>query len=80
MFYEGTTEALRAQVESCFLSPFGPRKLPVVNQYGARNVLGLVCPHAGYVYSGAVAANAYFSLAADGKPDTVVILGPNHTG
>jgi len=32
------------------------------------------------MYSGPVAANAYFSLAQDGKPDTVVILGPNHTG
>jgi len=80
MFYEGTTEALRSQVESCFLSPFGPRRLPVVNQSGPRDVLGLVCPHAGYVYSGAVAANAYFSLASDGQPETVVVLGPNHTG
>jgi AmmeMemoRadiSam system protein B len=32
------------------------------------------------MYSGAVAANAYFELALDGKPDTVVVLGPNHTG
>jgi AmmeMemoRadiSam system protein B len=79
-FYEGTAEALRSQIEGCFLSPFGPQKLPAVNPLGLRRVLGLVCPHAGYVYSGAVAANAYFSLAADGKPDTVVILGPNHTG
>ncbi len=80
MFYEGTAQALREQVESCFLSPFGPGKLPAVNVAGSRNILGLVCPHAGYVYSGAVAANAYFSLAQDGKPETVVILGPNHTG
>jgi hypothetical protein len=42
--------------------------------------VGLICPHAGYVYSGPVAASAYFELAADGKPDTVVLLGPNHTG
>ena len=79
-FYEGTAEALRRQVESCFLSRFGPGKLPVVNVAGSRKVLGLVCPHAGYVYSGAVAANAFFSLASDGKPETLIILGPNHTG
>jgi MEMO1 family protein len=79
-FYEGTAEALRLQVESCFLSRLGPGKLPVVNVVGSRTVLGLVCPHAGYVYSGAVAANAFFSLASDGKPETMVILGPNHTG
>jgi len=32
------------------------------------------------MYSGPVAANAYYALASDGKPDTIVILGPNHTG
>jgi hypothetical protein len=32
------------------------------------------------MYSGPVAANAYSEMAADGKPDTIVILGPNHTG
>ncbi len=32
------------------------------------------------MFSGSVAANAYYELACDGKPDTVVILGPNHTG
>jgi hypothetical protein len=79
-FYEGTAEALTAQIESCFLHRFGPGKLPQVATAGPRNVLGLICPHAGYVYSGAVAANAYFSLAEDGKPETAVVLGPNHTG
>jgi MEMO1 family protein len=79
-FYEGNAEALCAQVESCFLHKFGPGKLPTVNKAGSRRVLGLVCPHAGYMYSGAVAANAFFSLASDGKPDTVIVLGPNHTG
>lgn len=32
------------------------------------------------MFSGPVAASAYFELAQDGKPDTVVLLGPNHTG
>ncbi len=80
MFYEGNAEALKAQVKSCFLHNFGPGKLPEVNANGPRKILGLICPHAGYIYSGAVAANAFFQLASDGKPDTVVILGPNHTG
>ena len=42
--------------------------------------MGLVCPHAGYMYSGAIAASGYFEFALDGAPDTVVVLGPNHTG
>jgi hypothetical protein len=40
----------------------------------------MICPHAGYMYSGPVAASAYYELALDGKPDTVVLMGPNHTG
>ena len=79
-FYAGDAEALRAQIESCFLHKFGPGKVPKVDPKGTRRIVGLVCPHAGYMYSGAVAANAYFELALDGKPDTVVVLGPNHTG
>lgn len=77
-FYEGDAEALKTQIENFFLQ--GPKKLAQVNKSGARQVVGLVCPHAGYMFSGAVAANAYYELAQDGKPDTVVILGPNHTG
>jgi AmmeMemoRadiSam system protein B len=79
-FYAGGAEALKRQVESCFLHRFGPGKLPKVGVEGPRRVVGLVCPHAGFMYSGPVAANAYYELALDGKPDTVVILGPNHTG
>jgi AmmeMemoRadiSam system protein B len=79
-FYEGDAEALKTQIENCFLQEFGPKKRPKVNKAGLREVVGLVCPHAGYMFSGAVAANAYYELAQDGKPDTVVSLGPNHTG
>ena len=80
MFYEGDAEALKVQVESCFLHRFGPKKLPEVNLGGPREILGLICPHAGFMASGPVAAIAYYALALDGKPDTVVVLGPNHTG
>ena len=79
-FYEGDAEALKTQIENCFLQELGPKKLPEVTKNGLRKIIGLICPHAGYMYSGAVAANAYYELAQDGKPDTVVILGPNHTG
>lgn len=79
-FYEGDAEALKIQIENCFLQELGPKKHPQVNKNGPRQLVGLICPHAGYMYSGAVAANAYYELAYDGKPDIVVILGPNHTG
>jgi AmmeMemoRadiSam system protein B len=79
-FYDGDAEGLKVQIENCFRHEFGPGKLPEVNENGPRKILGLICPHAGYVYSGPVASKAYFELASDGKPDTAIILGPNHTG
>jgi len=41
------------------------------------DALGIVVPHAGYIYSGKVAAAVYSAINC---PDTYVILGPNHTG
>ncbi len=79
-FYESDAESLKTQIENCFLQELGPKKYPQVNKSGPRKVVGLVCPHAGYMFSGAVAAHSYYELAQDGKPDTIVILGPNHTG
>jgi hypothetical protein len=80
-FYESDAEALRAQIKNCFLHKIGPQKLPEVNLHTyPRNIVGMICPHAGYMYSGPVAASAYYELAQDGKPDTVVLMGPNHTG
>ena len=80
-FYEGNAEDLRAQLTRCFLHKLGPQKLPTINKTTRpRKIVGLICPHAGYMYSGPVAATAFYNLAQDGKPDTVVLLGPNHTG
>lgn len=36
-----------------------------------------MAPHAGYIYSGSVAGKAYSGIDI---PDTVVLIGPNHTG
>jgi hypothetical protein len=79
-FYEGAAESLKRQIENCFLHELGPGKIPEVAKAGPRKVVGLVCPHAGYMFSGPVAAHAYYKLALDGKPDVVVVFGPNHTG
>jgi AmmeMemoRadiSam system protein B len=54
--------------------------VPAPGDHGPRKIVGIISPHAGYVYSGPVAANGYSMLAADGMPDVFVILGPNHTG
>ena len=50
-----------------------------VNEAEAVAPKALISPHAGYVYSGAVAAAAYRLLArARGKVSRVVLLGPSH--
>ncbi len=41
------------------------------------SVLGAVCPHAGYMFSGGVAGAVYGKISI---PDNIIILGPNHTG
>ncbi|MEM2702612.1 MAG: AmmeMemoRadiSam system protein B [Candidatus Bathyarchaeia archaeon] len=79
-FYAGLKDSLKRQIEECFTHKFGPGNLPVVSEKGPRKIVGLICPHAGYMYSGPVAANAYYKLALDGWVDVFIILGPNHQG
>lgn len=66
-FYAGAAPALAAQVDG-FLASGGAARAPA---------LGLVAPHAGYVYSGAVAGAVYGRVDV---PAHVLVLGPNHTG
>ncbi|MDD5091814.1 MAG: AmmeMemoRadiSam system protein B, partial [Candidatus Wallbacteria bacterium] len=44
-----------------------------------RGAWGIISPHAGYVFSGNCAGLAVQALPEE-APDTVVLLGPNHTG
>lgn len=79
-FYPLERTALVSQIENCFLHKLGPGRLPKLQEKGERKIVSAISPHAGYMYSGPVAANLYSALASDGIPDTVVILGPNHYG
>lgn len=66
-FYPGNPEALKSTV------------LEYLSQSEAEpsEAIGIVSPHAGYVYSGATAGDAFSSLKV---PSRAVILGPNHYG
>ena len=80
-FYEGDAEGLRRSIEACFEGKLGPGKRAESGEQRAeKRVVGLVSPHAGFVYSGSAAAWAYDALAESGIPDVAVILGPNHHG
>jgi MEMO1 family protein len=42
------------------------------------NVIGIVCPHAGYVFSGQVAASGYNQVDPDRQYDNVFIIASSH--
>jgi len=79
-FYPADPGALRRAIEEAFTHPLGPGGIPEASPVRRRGSLGFVAPHAGYMYSGPVAAHVYYRLALEGAPETVVIAGPNHTG
>lgn len=66
-FYTDEPAALARQVDRFLAAGAGPRV----------RARGLVAPHAGYVYSGAVAGAVYARVEV---PARVIVLGPNHTG
>jgi hypothetical protein len=69
-FYDADKEKLSSQIDA-FLQ--GVKTKPAIT----KDIQALICPHAGYVYSGQVAAYAY-SLVQDKKYDSVIVIGPSH--
>ena len=65
-FYPATPSSLEAQLRG-FVDETAPKE----------EVIGLVSPHAGYVYSGPVAGAVMSRIRFK---DTFIILGPSHTG
>ena len=64
-FYPGRKEELGAAVRGYLLD------------LDAHPSIGIVSPHAGYMFSGAIAGETFSSVQV---PDTVMLLGPNHYG
>lgn len=77
-FYPREVDKLTDTIRSCFLDTRGPGMLPP-RQEVKGNFPGIVCPHAGYMFSGPVAANSFYEISHQ-KPDLVIIVGPNHWG
>ena len=71
-FYPGAAEALESAVREAFADAVIPPAVAAVPK-------ALVVPHAGYVYSGAIAASAYARIIpARSTIRRVVLLGPSH--
>ncbi|MCF7875558.1 AmmeMemoRadiSam system protein B [Candidatus Bipolaricaulota bacterium] len=79
-FYPEKEDQLVDRIESCYTDRHGPGELPGSVGSGFSGPAGLVAPHAGYRYSGPVAAHAYHWIAQFGVPETVVLIGTNHSG
>lgn len=78
-FYESGADALSTQVVEAFRHRLGPGAVPSPAD-GRIDATGIVSPHAGLPFSGPVAAHGYAEIASQGRPDVVVLVGPNHTG
>ncbi|MFL6441645.1 MAG: MEMO1 family protein [Nitrososphaeraceae archaeon] len=78
IFYPSEPLELQRLIEQSFRDQkFGPGKIPP-SEF-KRRIYGIVSPHAGYVYSGAVAANGFYEVSSMDF-DNVVMIGPNHYG
>jgi hypothetical protein len=71
-FYPGSAASLADTVEDLLASA---RVEPLA---AGEVVRGVVSPHAGYVYSGPIAASAYRFLRLAPAPARIVVLGPSH--
>lgn len=65
-FYPGNERILRQELEQL-----------IEESENKRKVIGLISPHAGYVYSGSCAGKGFGRVHI---PGIVIILGPNHQG
>jgi MEMO1 family protein len=65
-FYPGSSTKLRADLSHLIVENPSPKQ-----------VMGIISPHAGYIYSGAIAGKVFSHIAI---PSTVLIIGPNHHG
>lgn len=73
-FYPGSAERLADMLDRLLEDARRSR----TGSSGASRLCGLVVPHAGYEYSGPVAATAFALLADRPQPRRVVILCPSH--
>ncbi|MFQ5572769.1 MAG: MEMO1 family protein [Nitrosopumilaceae archaeon] len=77
MFYPGEKNELKESIHQCFLHAFGPGKLPPTKE--KKKIFGVICPHAGYMYSGSIACHSFYSISSE-SPELFIIIGPNHWG
>lgn len=73
-FYPAQTDRLRSSVQALLKDA----QARIKSKNFSDNPKALIVPHAGYIYSGNIAASAYASLPAPEKIRRVLLLGPAH--
>ncbi|MGI0100257.1 MAG: AmmeMemoRadiSam system protein B [Candidatus Micrarchaeaceae archaeon] len=74
-FYPSGRDELKESIQASLKNAEAVKPVPDAVSY--------VAPHAGYMYSGKTAAFSYRAMQSNkhmGSIDTIVIVGPNHTG
>ena len=69
-FYPADRDELLEELRTAFVGAHLPK--------GGGAVLALIVPHAGYVFSGAVAASAYRQIDRQREIENVFVIGPSH--
>ena len=77
-FYPETKSELQHLIQSVYESETGAQGK--INFPSPLAVNGVVCPHAGIIFSGGVASWSYAALSLSNQVDIFVIIGPNHRG
>jgi AmmeMemoRadiSam system protein B len=75
-FYPERKDELKNMIRHCMDHKYGPGSNPKTSN---DKIFGIICPHAGYVYSGPTACHSYKSIESQ-NPELVIIIGPNHFG
>jgi len=69
-FYPADQDSLRTQLSHLFRD---------AKPQTAKHVQAVICPHAGYVFSGIVAASSFNQIDPDKTYDNIFIIGSSHT-
>lgn len=78
-FYPADSNELSSLIDECYVHKLGPGATPPAPQSKA-DLVAVVSPHAGYVYSGPVAAHSYLHVSSLRSPEIIVVVAPNHYG
>ena len=76
-FYPDDEKELKSLIHDCFMHPIGPGKIPTADSN--RKIYGVICPHAGFVYSGPVACHSFYAISSS-TSNLAIMVGPNHYG